>query len=757
MTTIKIKMILTKTVVDFIRELRRIETGTKEITVSNLYQFLRDDHRAVIDTFELLSDKISYLKLMYDYDNLLVNSYFLEDSIFVEKFPSSLLELVSESREIQRTRKNRKWYQYETFCTLNVGLRGCQTFLTHFIINKFHSYFQLPDYLILSVDSKAAFGENNVKLLLRNLLISRLNFILNGQYLPIVIDFSMPQHEVTSVFQPKYSNGTLHWHNISVNSNGDDIKKVTSLISKTMSDFDTNLKNFQSNNDFIFMKTDCNKNIQRNFGTCASWSTFLVLFFLADYDIFVQQARDHNPGLEAHSTLQFSEVAKFIKLYCQKLATQTKDTFALRKYNEVISDFEASIFYTIIELHNKAVHLGKPNSNSIQCMMEMIISAANDAGGVGADYTGVGADYTGAGADDAAGVGGVGADYTGAGAAADYTGAGAAADYTGVDDADDAGVDAGAAGPNSHQKKAALVAVHVDLFAEMFHVLRNMQEKLEKNIVNDFENPQRSISDEIRHGERLFDEFTFKLHQEGSIFEKIKTRQGIKRMNEKPWTYKELEDMQIFQKRLDSLQNSIEEKKLEVARESQLKPTLLSTKRHHDDQTRRFQLQQSIFQEQKEFRDILNRLTDIFRPESSPVGAYRLQSVKQMVRSWQEKWYNYKENKILKSLQKKISALDDDIKNQQTSLEFQRLVLFAKQTEELKQVSDDSEESDIELIKKEEAILQKLQSKRKIKTDEHEKWMLNRGLLLRNYIEFEDDLLKTPNIRPVKRIRSSPT
>ena len=104
-------MILTKTVVDFIRELRRIETGTKEITVSNLYQFLRDDHRAVIDTFELLSDKISYLKLMYDYDNLLVNSYFLEDSIFVEKFPSSLLELVSESREIQRTRKNRKWYQ----------------------------------------------------------------------------------------------------------------------------------------------------------------------------------------------------------------------------------------------------------------------------------------------------------------------------------------------------------------------------------------------------------------------------------------------------------------------------------------------------------------------------------------------------------------------------------------------------------------------------------------------------------------------
>ena len=256
-------------------------------------------------------------------------------------------------------KKKQQWFILEKFYTLDNGIYDAISFINLFITQKYHNYFNLPEFLITYVAFEDRHN-SNVNLILRNLKLSRLNFILNGTYLPIILKFGDNLHEIAVVFLPRFfhnaesdtadQNNITFWQRIEINSNGEPMSLITSQTNEAFEKY-RKFVSFQTEKKYKTAIINCQKNIQKDFGTCASWSHFLAVQLLAHYEHFIQQAKE--------SVNQNEGVVKIIQDFCEKLSLHLNNSLAIQKYNEVIVDFMIAVNCSIVTLIGELKKLGQ--------------------------------------------------------------------------------------------------------------------------------------------------------------------------------------------------------------------------------------------------------------------------------------------------------------------------------------------------------------------------------------------------------------
>jgi hypothetical protein len=164
-------MIYSKTATDFVTELRHIESGSQSIESSKLYQFLNELHRQRIDGFGSLHEKTTYLKYIYDYDDIIISSFFLEEGRLSREWEEVVRDTKELCLKMSIAYRKQQWFILEKFYTLDEGFYDTISFLNLFITHKYHNYFDLPEFLITHVASKVR-RNSNVNLIIKRAELS---------------------------------------------------------------------------------------------------------------------------------------------------------------------------------------------------------------------------------------------------------------------------------------------------------------------------------------------------------------------------------------------------------------------------------------------------------------------------------------------------------------------------------------------------------------------------------------------------------
>ena len=647
---------LTKTVIDFFLETDHIESGKKPIQSSNLYRFLQPVYQTKLDNFHSQNVKISYLKQIYRYEEYEVTSFFLQNvwKFFYFNYKTNILDKEQKCKDAYLAKQNRQWFQYDTMYTLEVGL---YPFIISFVLNKYHKEFELPEYLSVFVYEESDLAENTTLMTL-NLMISRMNYILHGRYLPIVLTYTTFDHATTTVYLPRLTQlDVCFWHVIPINSNGDGIENMMELTTGAFENYKDYLSS-QQKNKFTIITSNCNQDIQKNYGTCASWSLFLALHFLSDYDIYVSKAFQRHPDTEPETSLQFQRTSDAIDEFCQNLAEHNATkTFAMKKYNEVISDFEAANFCSQVEMDKHLQQMGKPQS--WESMLSMIFD--------------------------------------------DHDGS---------------------------------VFKHLKLFTTIFSTMKQMRDRVIKNAFDDFDEP-RTISDEIRQGQKLVDEFTYKLQQTANIF-------GKNEITEEKIAPDDDDDVDVEadfeQKMLVEKQVLIEEKEHELDRlrgieKRKIKITLLPMK----TQSRNVDividnLEGEIIVLKRKFAKNWNNLKSMFSSDQDGLAS---------MHEFQEKWFEIWTAERLQEFLEDIDNLEKQIRIEDQKNKYNQFILL-----------DNPDEATIELVR--EKISQTnnkkedLKLKKRNKIRGYEELLAKSKTLFQRYKDFESRILLNPIVRRVR-------
>lgn len=210
----------------------------------------------------------------------------------------------------------------------------------HLTLLRFRELFKLPEFLYVAVDPAPSEVVNESDYICRSFVLSRIHYILHGTYLPILVDVGFFNHATSAVFLPYIRGDRVTWVRIFIDSSGLTQTKLD-ISYKAYEDSETMAFNkfkewmkYQTHNMADLYKVGCVRNIQKHYGTCAHWSTLLMMFFLIHHDV----ANDGD----------------LVVKWCSDLAEQTDKSVIMDRFLDVFLDirflFTSYAYYIISTL-----------------------------------------------------------------------------------------------------------------------------------------------------------------------------------------------------------------------------------------------------------------------------------------------------------------------------------------------------------------------------------------------------------------------
>jgi hypothetical protein len=210
----------------------------------------------------------------------------------------------------------------------------------HLTLLRFRELFKLPEFLYVAVDPAPSEVVNESDYICRSFVLSRINYILHGTYLPILIDVGFFNHATSAVFLPYVRGDRVTWVRIFIDSSGLTQTEL-SISYKAYEDSEAiafdKFKEWmkcQTHNTADLYKVGCVRDIQKHYGTCAHWSTLLMMFFLIHHDV----ADDRD----------------LVVKWCSDLAEKTDESVIMDRFLDVFLDirflFTSYTYYIISTL-----------------------------------------------------------------------------------------------------------------------------------------------------------------------------------------------------------------------------------------------------------------------------------------------------------------------------------------------------------------------------------------------------------------------
>jgi hypothetical protein len=330
--------------IDLKSEIQTIQQGRKREELFSLVPFMINtkhfDLQSIHKSFENVHKNISTLcfaasqaQMQRSYESLQRSHDLLNKSI------SSRLNYATE------------------FCILQHGTHALLITSIFLTFKRFHHKFGLPDFLFCSISNLSP------DCILRQMIQSQLNFMLYGEYLPIIIVFTGQRHATAILIipvaipddhrvtsqnpspspglnpspnhgqQPSNDSDTesddgggrlstnTKWNFIFINPNGSNIKwqkRFDDIPRQAFQDFRKFFSAYQVNG--IFQEWNCVENIQKNYGSCGPWSILLSFHIFANI----------NPG---------ADNLDFISVFCNNLARKTQNSQTHHRFHQCIIDF----------------------------------------------------------------------------------------------------------------------------------------------------------------------------------------------------------------------------------------------------------------------------------------------------------------------------------------------------------------------------------------------------------------------------------
>jgi hypothetical protein len=194
------------------------------------------------------------------------------------------------------------------------GVYGIATTGIFLFMAKYYRDLDFPPFLFATVSDDATL-ESNVDLLLNVFFQSRFYYMMTGKYLPIVVYIDMLSeynskgvkkscsHAVTCVYLPTYhENSSIStWYRIYIDSSGvsymmcsKSFVRFGTIENMVLQRYKMGIYYAQLDTDIQINEIFCVGNVQKNFGTCAHWSTLLALLFVYNYDYLTDKLK-RNP------------------------------------------------------------------------------------------------------------------------------------------------------------------------------------------------------------------------------------------------------------------------------------------------------------------------------------------------------------------------------------------------------------------------------------------------------------------------------
>ena len=338
-------------IVDFYTELKRLDNEDVRLDSSSLFlQLNANVASSVPQDFNHRPEAIQRLKNFYlprkfdisSEQSIYANHY--EQEIFIEIW-SVLKDSSAKSREIGTSRRD-----VRKFC--NEGFLHCETLVMHLTFLRFHEKFRLPRFLYYqfhmgsSADLETILQPNIERLM----FLSRINFVLNGAYLPIVVSVNSTIHATITLVlledNVQTNETTLRFIQIdsAFDTDDDDFGEMDVIFKSASSFFGFALESQKCGpvRSEIF---HCMNDIQKKYGTCASWSIFIAFQILSGIHVLTQQST--LPCLDA------------IHIFCDILASETENRETMYKFLEYVKDLTLLFKIYFHQIVDKLVKSGQ--------------------------------------------------------------------------------------------------------------------------------------------------------------------------------------------------------------------------------------------------------------------------------------------------------------------------------------------------------------------------------------------------------------
>ena len=270
---------------------------------------------------------------------------------FIELYKKNSSTLNSEYRGIEEAYKILKENQEDgdlaqlyTCELMTSGTVLLYAFTILSIIKRYHAELEVTDFLFCVInfendekndlDISATFIFNELKK-------SRINYILNNTYLPVVCEIGGNKHATSILILPQVgqNDSMMTWNCVYINSNGDRMtyRNRDQIVSIGLAKYqDWILK--QKHSRRTPRNYHCESNIQQKYSTCGHWALFLAFRLLQDF---------HNNNNSIRNVTAF----------CEFLSDKTEDHEIHDMFNDFIIDtrslYKCLIVETVNSINNK--------------------------------------------------------------------------------------------------------------------------------------------------------------------------------------------------------------------------------------------------------------------------------------------------------------------------------------------------------------------------------------------------------------------
>jgi hypothetical protein len=381
LTQSQLDPILDKPWVNFVNHLDEIERGSIRINESPFVTFLASHIQQSIERVGSVGEAIQIIKNAYKFEDVVPFWKNLYPDVLssTNNIPQEYTENLNFLRLLEQSLKNRDWDEYDK-CVLQEGTSQSFELVMMLTFKRFHRELGMNDFLYCEIaktaDERASGFQRPIS---RQMIASRMNFILNGIYLPIVINVSIIGHSTSCLLIPIVSvdKGHVVWHLIDINTNSHTKieQNQFTMISRCSDEYAQWLGDNQVHSQTSYREYYCVKNIQKGFGTCSYWSKILAFQFFIDFCRFQDDDDFRGGGGQQRSTLSLlsddekqqsldtydrsllelanrldrAKAKSKISVFCENLAKRTKMLLIINRFNNYIADLAVSFLHLNVQ------------------------------------------------------------------------------------------------------------------------------------------------------------------------------------------------------------------------------------------------------------------------------------------------------------------------------------------------------------------------------------------------------------------------
>ena len=343
--------------VDFMSNVNSILHGKSELPQSRLFQFLKPEiQHQITEAAPSLQNQVDMLKTAYEFHN--VRSFWEYVNISREFISKNIRMIRAIHDDYVRTTASRDWILFDK-CVLQEGTPHMMQFLLLLTFKRFHHDFKMHDFLACWIYHKYPADDIPAdNLIVRQMIASRVNFIVNGTYLPIVTVMNTVDHTTAYLLLPRMSDQVLVWNIVNINSNGEaEFRSQFKLFESALQTYEKWVST-QEENATSKIEIFCWENIQKKFGTCSIWSIILCFQFLANYSQFLKKrnvatSRVSNVdelGNADDDRTNSTDMVDTIDSYCKELAKRMSFYVIINRFNNYLSDLMHSFRFLLFEV-----------------------------------------------------------------------------------------------------------------------------------------------------------------------------------------------------------------------------------------------------------------------------------------------------------------------------------------------------------------------------------------------------------------------